>query len=192
MFIIKPLIFIVVNMLVGFLFVFAIKFFLFIPSEKLKIFGKHLPFTPAFVYRKKIWLIKKIRKMVNEYINDIKDESDTSRITKWEHKAFHQTWDKITFLDNLRFIPKSIKNNIKHFLATIVFEVVKQFLRTFVPYLMEKYELNKYIELLDEKLDVDVLKEYFNKYVYKYLLMFVLAVHFLIGFGNMLIYIIVK
>ncbi len=190
--IIKALIFIFVNMLFGFLYIYAVKFFLFIPSKKMKAFGKHIPLTPAFVYRKKIWLIKKIKKMVNEYINDIKDESDSSRITKWEHKAFDQTWDKITFLDNLRFIPKSIKNNIKYFLATIVFEVVKQFLRTFVPYLMEKYKLNKYIELLDAKLDVDVIKEYFNKYVYKYILMFVLAVHFLIGFGNMLIYIIVK
>jgi len=130
--------------------------------------------------------------MVHDYINDIKDESDNSRITKWEHKAFHKTWDKITLLDNFKFIPKSLKKNIKYFLATIVFEVVKQFLRTFVPYLMEKYELNKYIELLDAKLDVDVIKEYFNKYVYKYALLVVLAIHFLIGFGNMLIYIVVK
>jgi len=124
MFIIKPLIFIIINMLFGFIYVFAIKFFLFIPSKEKKINGKRIPLTPAF--------------------------------------------------------------------ATIVFEVVKQFLRTFVPYLMEKYEVNKYIELLDKKLDVDIIKEYFNKYVYKYVLMFVLAVHFLIGFGNMLIYLCVK
>jgi len=179
-------------MLFGFLYVFAIKFFLFIPSKKKKIFGKHVPFTPAFVYRKKIWLIKKIKKMVNDYINDIKDDTDGSRITKWEYKVFNQTWDKITFMDNLKFIPKSVKNNIKHFIATLVFEVVKQFLRTFVPYLMGKYELNKYIEVLDKKFDVNIIKEYFNRYVYKYVLMFVLAVHFLIGLGNMIIYLFVK
>ncbi len=192
MFIIKPLIFILVNMLFGFLYVFAIKFFLFIPSKEIKINKKRLPLTPAFVYRKKIWLIKKIKKMVNDYINDTKDDTDGSRITKWEHKVFHQTWDKITFMDNLKFIPKSIKNNIKHFISTVVFEVVKQFLRTFIPFLMGKYEVNKYILLLDKKLDVDVIKEYFNKYVYKYILMFVLAIHFLIGLGNMLIYLFVK
>ena len=192
MFIIKPLIFIIVNMLFGFLYVFIIKFFLFIPSKKIKVFGKHIPFTPAFVYRKKIWLIKKIKKMVNDYINDTKDDTDCSRITKWEHKVFHKTWDKITFMDDVSFIPKSIKNNFRHFIATIIFEIVKQFLRTFIPYLMEKYEVNKYIELLNTKLDVDIIKEYFNKYVYKYVLLFVLAIHFLIGLGNMLIYLCVK
>ncbi len=192
MFIIKPLIFIVVNMLAGFLYIFAIKFFLFIPSREKMINGKRVPFTPAFVYRKKIWLIKKIKKMVNDYIKDTKDDSDGSCITKWEHKVFHQTWDKITFMENISFIPKSIKNNFRHFIATVVFEVVKQFLRTFIPYLMEKYEVKKYIELLDKKLDVDIIKEYFNRYVYKYILMFVLAIHFLIGFGNMLIYLFVK
>lgn len=192
MIIIKPLIFIIVNMLFGFLYVFAIKFFLFIPSKKKMIYGKRIPLTPAYVYRKKIWLIKKIKKMVNDYINDTKDETDDSRITKWEHKVFHKTWDKITFMENLKFIPKSVKNNIRHFISTVVFEVVKQFLRTFVPYLMEKYEVNKYIELLDKKLDVNILKEYFNRYIYKYILMFVLAIHFLIGLGNMIIYLCVK
>lgn len=179
-------------MLFGFIYVFAIKFFLFLPSKEKKVFGKHIPFTPAFLYRKKIWLIKKIKTMVNDYINDTKDDTDGSRITKWEQKVFHQTWDKITFLDKFNFIPKSIEKNIKYFIATIVFEIVKQFLRTFIPFLMQKYELNKYIELLDAKLDVNIIKEYFNKYVYKYILMFVLAIHFLIGLGNMLIYLFVK
>jgi len=192
MFIIKPLIFIIVNMLFGFIYVFAIKIFLFIPSKEKKINGKRIPLTPAFVYRKKIWLIKKIKKMVNDYINDTKDDTDDSRIAKWEQKVFQKTWDKITFMDDLKFIPRSIRDNIKYFIATIVFELVKQFLRTFIPYLMEKYELNKYIELLDKKLEVDLIKEYFNKYVYKYVLMFVLAVHFLIGLGNMLIYLCIK
>ncbi|MDP8200791.1 MAG: hypothetical protein P9M11_01465 [Candidatus Tenebribacter burtonii] len=192
MFIIKPLIFIVVNMLFGFLYVYAIKIFLFIPSKKKKIFEKHIPFTPAFVYRKKSWLIKKIKTMVNDYINDTKNDADDSRIAKWEQKVFQKTWDKITFMDDLKFIPRTIRDNIKYFISTIVFEVVKQFLRTFVPYLMGKYELNKYIELLDKKLEVDIIKEYFNKYIYKYVLMFVLAVHFLIGLGNMLIYLCIK
>ena len=37
--------------------------------------------------------------------------------------------------------------------------------------LLEKYEVNKYIELLNTKLDVDIIKEYFNRYVYKYVLL---------------------
>jgi len=192
MFIIKPLIFIIVNMLFGFMYVFAIKFFLFIPSKEKRLFKKRVPLTPAFIYRKKIWLINKIKKEVNEYINDTKDDTDGSRITKWEHKIFNQTWDKLGFLDEYKFIPGSIKRSLKHFVSTIVFQLVKQFLRTFIPFLMEKYELSKYIELLDKTLDVDILKEYFNKYVYKYLLLIVLAIHFLIGFGNMIIYLCVK
>lgn len=192
MIIIKPLIFIVVNMLFGFIYVYAIKFFLFIPSKEKKIFNKRLPLTPAFFYRKKRWLINKIKKEVNDYINDTKDDSTGSRITQWERKMFHQTWDNITFLDKYKFIPKSIKNYFKYFMSTIVLQIVKHFLRTFIPFLMEKYDLNKYIELLDKTLNVDVIKEYFNKYIYKYLLLFVLAIHFLIGFGNMLIYLFIK
>ena len=192
MIVIKPLIFIVVNMLVGFLYIFAIKCFLFIPSKEKKLFNRRIPLTPAYVYRKKTWLIKKIKKYVNDFIRDTKNDSDGSRITEWEHKVFHNTWDKITFMEDLKFIPNSIKMNIRHFLTTIVYEISKQFLRTFVPYLMGKYEVNKYIELLDKKLDVEILKEYFNKYVYKYVLLFVLAIHFLIGIGNMLIYLCVK
>ncbi|MCF7858748.1 MAG: hypothetical protein K9N07_05415 [Candidatus Cloacimonetes bacterium] len=189
---IKPLIFILVNMLAGFLYLFAIKVFLFIPSREKKIFGKHLPLTPAFVYRKKIWLLQKITSLVNDYIRETKDESKESRISQWEQKMFQKSWDKINFMDNMTLLPKSFINSIKNFLATIIYELTKHFLRTFVPYILEKYEVNRYLEILDMKLDIDIVKLYFNKYIYKYVLIFVLSIHFLIGLGNMLIYLCIR
>ncbi len=192
MFIIKPLSFIVFNMLAGFLIIFSLKIILFIPKKEKRFVGTRIPLTPALIYRKKIWLINKLTKMLKNYIVDTQDESYDSRITKWEQKTFHKAFAKLEFISNFKFLPSSLKLQIRHFLATIVYEVTKQFLRSFVPYLMERYNIKQYIELVDLKLDVKILEGYFNRYVFRYLTMFTLSVCFLIGLGNVIIYLIVK
>jgi hypothetical protein len=125
--------------------VFIIKAFLFIPRKEKCLFGKRVIGTPAFAYRKKIWLIRKLDKMLSDYIRDSKDESGNSRVSKWEQEAFNKAWDKFEFLENIKYLPHVFKEKIRYFLSVIVFEIVKQFLRTFIPYLMEKYEATKYI-----------------------------------------------
>lgn len=192
MFIIKPLSFIVFNMLAGFLIIFSLKIILFIPKKEKRFVGTRIPLTPALIYRKKIWLINKLTKMLKNYIVDTQDESYDSRITKWEQETFHKAFAKLEFISNFKFLPSSLKLQIRHFLATIVYEVTKQFLRSFVPYLMERYNIKQYIELVDLKLDVKILEGYFNRYVFRYLTMFTLSVCFLIGLGNVIIYLIVK
>ncbi len=189
---IKPFVFIFFNLLSGFLMVFIIKAFLFIPRKEKRLFGKKVIGTPAFAYRKKIWLIKKMEKMLSDYIRDSKDESEDSRISKWEQEAFQKAWDKFEFLEKIKYLPRVFKEKIRYFLSVIVFEIVKQFLRTFIPYLMEKYEATKYIQLLDKKLDMEIIRDYFNRYVYKYMLIVSLSFFFLIGLGNMIIYLIIK
>ena len=172
--------------------VFIIKAFLFIPRKEKRLFGTRVIGTPAFAYRKKIWLIRKLDKMLLDYIRDSRDESQNSRVTKWEQDAFKKAWDKFEFLEKIKFLPRVLIEKIRYFLSVLVFEIVKQFLRTFIPYLMEKYEVKKYIQLLDKKLDMEIIRSYFNRYVYKYMLIVSLTFFSLIGLGNMVIYLIVK
>ena len=188
----KPFTFIFFNMLAGFVIVFSIKAFLFYPKREKYFFRKRIPVTPGFAYRKKIWLIQKLTKMLNEYIRDSKDESDKSKITKWEQEAFKKAWNRFEFIDNIKLLPRVLKEKIRYFLSAIVYELAKQFLRSFVPYLMEKYGVEKYIQLLDRKLDMEIILGYFNRYVYKFMLIFSLSFFFLVGLGNMIIYLIMK
>jgi uncharacterized membrane protein YheB (UPF0754 family) len=188
---IKALIFIVFNLLSGYLIVFAGKALLFLPRKPKFWNGKQIPFTPGFLYRKKDWLIQKIRKWVDDYLRDTKIETADSRISKWEKEAFDKAWAKFEFVEKPKFIPHFIKEQAHYLLSILVYELMKQFLRSFVPFLIKEYKLEKYINLAEMKLDVDILYHFFQKYIYKYLLYFSLAFFFLVGFGNMILYFIV-
>ncbi len=188
----KSLIFIIANLFFGYLFVFTLKAFLFLPQKKKVMFGKKISLTPGFVYRKKKLLIDKLYAILREYIADTKNEDKNTRISKWETKAFKAVYDKLKPISDFKFLPKKISENIRYFLSTIVYEIVKQFFRNFVPYLMNRYHIKKYVDLIDVKLDVETIEGYFNRYIYRYLMMIVLAFHFLIGFGNMIVYLIIK
>jgi len=192
MIIIKPLIFIFANILVGFLFIFTLKAFLFFPRKEKRVHGRKIPLTPGFIHKKKKWLIDKLHSILHKYLADAKSEREGTRISQWELKVFKAVYDKLKPISEFKFLPRKIKENIRHFLSTMVYEIVKQFLRSFVPYLMDRYNLKQYIDLLNVKLNVKVIEEYFNKYVYRFLLIFTLAFCFLIGLGNMIIYLIIR
>ena len=163
MFIVKPLIFIAANMLFGFLILFLVKAILFFPRKEKYILRKKIPLTPGFIHRKKKWLIQKLYTMLREYIADTRNEDKDTRISKWELKAFKSVYDKLKPISDFRFLPQKIKEYIRHFISTIVYTFVKQFFRSFVPYLMNRYHLEHYIDLLDIKLDVYVIEGYFNR-----------------------------
>lgn len=187
----KGLFFILFNLLSGFLIAFVAKAILFLPRKAKYFRGKQIIFTPGLLYRKRDWVMNKIRTEIKNFLKEAKSEIEGSKVSKWEQEAFKRAWEKFEFIEKPRFVPRVIKENLHFFFSAIVFEVVKQFLRSFVPYLMEHYQINKYVDLLEKKFDMDVIYGYFNKYVYKYMLMFSLAFFFLVGFGNMIIYYIV-
>jgi hypothetical protein len=180
-------------MLPGFLVVFTIKQLLFFPTKE-KHFGngKKIPLTPGLVYKGKNWIMDKIKHLIQDYINDTKNKAENSRISIWENNVFKHAWDKFDSVEDWKYLPRKWKEGIHYFLAWIVYEIVSQFLRNFVPYLMERYQIEKYIELVDQKLDVEIVKDYYCNYIYKYVMYFVLACGFGVGFWNMIIYLIVK
>jgi len=98
----------------------------------------------------------------------------------------------LAVIDKAQILTQHMKDGLRHSLALIVFEAVKQFFRSFVPFLMERYEVEKYIDLVDEKLDLATIETYYRRYIYKYMLYFFLAVSALIGVANMLYYIIIQ
>ena len=187
----KGLIFIFANIFVGYLLIFLIKAVLFYP-KKAKYYGeKKIPFTPGLLYRKQEWLINKLQALLDDYIAYTRDYSKNSKITEWEDKVYDKSWEKFEFFEKPRFIPSSIKTMMHYYASLFVFEFSRQFLRNFVPYLMEKYNVQKYVDLADKKLNVDLILDFYNKKIEKYVLYALLVINGTIGLFNMIIYFIV-
>ncbi len=189
----KPVFIVLWNMLPGFLVTFLIKQALFYPErEKRFSNGKKIPFTPGLAYKAKNYLMHRIERLVHDYINETKSEDQKSRISRWEDRMFTKAWNKCEFVENIKFLPHKWKENIRFFFASIVYQLTKQFLRSFIPYLMEHLEVTKYLELLDQKIDMEIIKYYYERYIYRNVMYFVLAAGFIGGLWNVIIYFIVK
>lgn len=187
----KSLIFPAANCLYGFLIVFLVKCLLFQPSREIYFGGTRLPLTPGFLYRKRNLLINFMKGTLRNYLKDCSDNSSRSRISVWENRIFRQVWDKLEVIDNIKFLPHFITSNIRYGLALMVYEFSRQFLRTFVPFLLEKYKVQHLIDIVEEKIDMEIIKEYYDKYVYKFMMIFFLSIGLLVGIGNMIVYLII-
>lgn len=182
----------IVNIILGLIPLFLIVWFLFYPNRKRYIFDKHIPLTPAYAYRKKKQLIAKLHRYLYDYLKDCKNSDDETRVVQWETKAYQKAFERFTFIAEARWIPNFISERIQSFLAKIVYEIVRQFLRKLVPYLMDRYELSSYIELLNQKLDVNVIRDFIMKKILKYIVIFLVAFYGLIGLTNGILYLIIK
>jgi hypothetical protein len=186
--VLKGLLFIVCNMLVAFILVYAFKLFLF-KSKPFRFFGKTIPITQGFIVRKRNWILSKLRYLLNDYLNQARDELYPDGYLKQWERSFHEAaMDKIYNMEELSFLPKSWRDKVSNLAANVLLKLVKQFLRNLVPFLIEKYHLHSYIDILDKTLDIDMLVQYYNKYVNKPLMYFFLAISFLIGVGNMILF----
>ncbi len=188
----KFLIIIVFNLSLGLTPVLLIIGFLFYPKEKKYIGYKQIPLTPAFAYRKKEQLMRKIHRLLHDYLEECESLDQNSRVAKWEQKAFKSAFEKYGWIDDIRWLPGVIKEKIHHFISTVAYEVVRQFLRKFVPFLIEKYKLESYIAIIDKKLDVEVIKEFFMKYIFKYIMIVLAICYGLLGLFNGFLFLIIK
>ena len=187
----KALIFILANIGINYLIILSGTLFLF-NEKKRTIFKKRVPLTPGLIYRKKDELIKYLAGIIDNYLHEAQSSEETI-INNWENKTYTKIWQKTDVIDNWSLMPKKIKNEIRHLLALLAYEAVKQFLRDFVPFLIEESEIKKELNFVSTKyLDVDLLKKYFTKYVYKYIVYFMMLVGFITGLFNMIIYLIVQ
>ena len=193
MFILKPIFILIWNILPGFTLVWMIRIILFNPKHEMRFPNrKKVPLTPGLAYRSKNWLIDKLTSLLEDYINDTRNMDQESRISKWELNIYRKVWSRLEFISEIKFLPSVWKEKIRNFFAFLVYEITKYFFRSFVPYLMDHYSVRKYIELLDQKLDVDILKDYFVRYIFKFMLLFSIAVALIISIWNIIIYLIIK
>ncbi|MBN1949308.1 MAG: hypothetical protein JW784_06155 [Candidatus Cloacimonetes bacterium] len=192
MLILRCLAFLVFNLLTAFFIVFSIKAFLFYPRHSWFINGKRVIFTPGFLYRQKSRLFHGLDNLLNNYLRETASASDKTKIAEWEKKAYRRAWENLQGVENIRFLPHSIKEKIRYYLALVCYEAVRQFLRTFIPFLLERYQARRLITEMELRLDVAVLEDYYNRYIYRFMLVFFLGIAFCIGLGNMIIYIIIR
>jgi uncharacterized membrane protein YheB (UPF0754 family) len=188
----KALSFVLLNAILGFLIPYSVRYLLFFPRSEKRIAGHKVPLTPGVFPRLKGMLIAKLEGVLSEYLQDAYGSDPNGRIRQWEDKMYQAAWDRLAFIDTAKLLTQHMKDQLRHGLALVAFEVTKQFLRSFVPFLMEKYNVEHYIDLIDEKLDVAVIQEYHDRYVFKYLAYFFTAVYALIGVANMIYYLIIQ
>lgn len=115
-----------------------------------------------------------------------------SSITGLERKVYNQVLDKFASLKELRYLPPFIIDRVGLLAAQISFEVFRQFIRSFVPFLIEEYKVETYLDLLLQKIDVRVIRNYYLSYVHKYLVYVSASFFFLMGLFNMVVFLIVR
>lgn len=189
---IKFLLIIFVNLLFGLTPLFIIIGFLFYPNRKIYFRDKKIPLTPGFLYRKKEQLMHKIHRMLYDYLGDCEKIDERTRIAKWERKAYSSAYNRFQWISDIRWIPSAITNKIHQFVAKVVYEIVRQFLRKLVPFLLEKYKLESYFEIINQKLDIEIVKEFFMRYVFKWIIILLLVIYGIIGLLNGFLFLIIK
>jgi hypothetical protein len=70
-------------------------------------------------------------------------------------------------------------------------DAARKVLRTVIPKLIEQIQLEHRIDDFDEKFSSKIIRGYYNQYVHKYLIYFVMVINFLIGLSNMILYLII-
>jgi hypothetical protein len=191
MFFLKSLIFLPANMLVAFLLVYTIRAIVFYPRHEVKLNGKKIPLTPGLVPKYHIILMDKINDLVYGYLHDCETTGESNRVDNWEEEVFNKC---LVWLEKhlvIRIIPMKIMSSVRLFLAGIGREFARQFLRTFIPYLLKHYNLVHYVDVFNEKFTIDFLQGYYDRYIYKYSLYLMLAMGLIIGIVNQIIYLII-
>ncbi|MCD4828348.1 MAG: hypothetical protein K8R90_02815 [Candidatus Cloacimonetes bacterium] len=189
----KALILLLANIGIGCFYVWLIMAFLFLPRRRLRVFGKLVPFTPGYLWRKKVWLFHLVNRYIDDFLYAAVNEEDTeSVVCAWEQRAWKATWERLATLEQSGKIPAPVARGLRRFISQLAYELTRQALRNLVPYLMEHYKARSWLDLAEQKLDVAVVMAYAQRYVFKYLYLFMLALCGLIGLFNVVVYLLLQ
>jgi|SRR5690554_687589 len=192
MVLIRALLFLFLNIGLGYLLVICLRAALFSPIRKKYLFSWHIPITPGLIYQIKERLADYIHSILNDFLRDCENIDIDSRISQIEQQIYHKVLDRIDSLKLSSRIPRWIAKNLRDLTAQIAFELTRHVVRTFIPYLLEKYDVEQYISILEQRADISILKGYYNRYFHRFLLYFSLSFFFMTGIFNMLIYLIIR
>jgi len=184
------LIFLPLNLLFGASIIWLIRWLLFNKKQRY-IFKKKNILTPGLIIKGKSYALGKVRNTVKEYFDQVDDfESHQGYIYNWEKKVYQKVYDATEFIDNARYIPTSVADWLRHAIAFIAKDLSSRFLRTFIPYLYEYYEVNNKIDMIADKIDLVMIESYYNQYCHKFLMYFNLFIFFLAGILNQILFLI--
>ncbi|MDD2331721.1 MAG: hypothetical protein PHI68_03600 [Candidatus Cloacimonetes bacterium] len=187
----KSLTFILWNVALGWVFLYLIKWFLFNPKPRF-FFRSKIPFTPGFIVRKREWAFGYVRDLLHNYIQQAESHNHKDGyIIRWERQVYNFAYDKLKFINRWKLIPLSIREKIRSLLSNLAREIAKNFLRSVVPHLIEKFRLEFYIDKLDVQLGIEIIYYYFKRYIYKPLWYIFLIINALIGINNLIWYLII-
>ncbi len=184
--------FIFFNIILGLGIVFFVRIILFHPSKKWYIGKQRIPLTPGLVFKNKEYIFDRIQRLLDTIFNECNDYSYSSNFSRLERKIYYQIWDRLENFEQINYVPSFLINNAKKIVAQLCFEILRHFIRSFVPYILNTYNTEGYINLLSSKLDVYLLRNYYVKYVHRYLLLLSLFIFSLLGIYNSIVFLLIK
>jgi uncharacterized membrane protein YheB (UPF0754 family) len=187
----KSLLFIVWNIAIGLALIFLLRWLLFNLKSRF-IFGVHIPLTPGFITSKRDWVFNKVRAILHDYLDQVDRVTDQfGYLAKWEKLVYDTVLEKVQFMEGWKLLPHSWKDRIKTMLAKAAKDIARKILRHLIPKLIEQLQVEKRIDDFDEQFSAKIIRRYYNQYVHKYLVYVFLALNFLIGISNMILYLII-
>ncbi len=185
------LLFLAINLLYGASWVWLIRWLLFNKKQRY-IFRKKNILTPGLIIKGKSYVMNKIRGTVKDYLDQVDDlDSHRGYIYNWERKVYNKIYNGLDKINSIKYLPQSAIQWIKNAVAFFIKDLCSQFLRTFIPYMYEYYQVSSKIDLLDKKIDLELVESYYNRYVHKYFMWFNLACFAIIGIYNQVLYLII-
>ncbi len=186
----KSLTFIPWNILLGTLLLLFVNWFLFNRKAR-RILGIRIPLTPGFLVRKREWVFNKARDLLHDYLNQAEDLMNKhGYLAKWEKLVHDAVFEKTAFIDDWKFLPRSLKQKIHDMLASAAKDIASRVLRKLVPHFIEQWRIEHRIDEFDEKFSIEFFYGYYRKYVFKPVFYAFLAINFIIGLMNMIWYLI--
>ena len=187
--ILKGVIVLGVNIGFGYILSECIHFYLFHPRKIVVCNKIDLRFTPGLVFRKKRQFINYLHKLLIDYFDYAKrDYFQVNFLTEYENKLYDELFPLITKYINKDWIPEFISKKLDSVLSDLTWMLIYKLSRTLIPRLLKDLQVEKKIDLLDTKLDVYKLRDYFDEYFYKYFLQFNLAFFAFVGVMNMVVF----
>lgn len=187
----KSLLFIAWNIVLGISIVLVFRWVLF-NAKAHYIFGKRIPLTPGYLVAKREWLFSKAHSILHDYLDQAGDpKRETGYLVKWLEKITDFLWDKTDFVAQWRFVPRKLREMIRHKLVDSLTGIAENILRKTVPHLVEQYRVEYRIDDFDDQFSIEFFYGYFRKYVYKPMLIAFAAVNLIIGIMNMLLFLII-
>jgi uncharacterized membrane protein YheB (UPF0754 family) len=168
--------------------VFVVRWVLFNLKARF-IFRAHIPLTPGVVIKKRDWIFDKVRSILHDYLAQAENiKHPNGYLKRWEKLIFETAWEKAEFIEGWKLLPKSIKEKIHAWVAQLARDLASKLLRQFIPKLAEQLRIEQHIDDFDAKYSNEVIRQYYNRYVHKYLLYFFLGINLIIGFLNMILF----